>query len=249
MRTKLLIILTLTFFALFSSCKKAPLTVGKTVIESRRLPDFTEVYLNDDISMSLVRSDTCYIVIKTGENIIDNITTDVKNGILTINNTTTLSWIRPYDYELSVTLYYKDISNFIFSSSRNLTTQNQYNDPDNSNNYRFEISGGSGDVDLFLNDCKNFIVLYHSGTSRLNLHGSNHYIQIDKHSYGILDASQLQSKRVDIHNRSVADCYIWATEVINAKISRHGNIYYKGTPSEINCTYGEYAEGKLIPFN
>ena len=247
MRTKLLIILILTFFASFSSCKKAPLTVGKTVVESRSLPDFNEVYLQDDISMSLVRSDTCYIVIKTGENIIDNITTEVNNGRLTICNTTTLDWIRPYDYELSATLYYKDIRNFIFRSSKNLTTQNQYNDPDNDNAYRLEINGGSGDIDLLLNDCKHLIVLYQNGTSRVNLHGSNHYLQIDKHSYGIFDASQLQSKRVDIHNNSVGDCYIWATDVINARISRHGNIYYKGTPSEINCTYGEYAEGKLIP--
>lgn len=249
MRTKLLIILALAFLVPFSSCKKAPLTIGKIVVESRSLPNFNEVCLNDDISMSLVRSDTCYIVITTGENIIGNITTEVNDGRLTISNTTTLNWIRPYNYELSATLYYKDISNFVFSSSKSLTTQNQYNDPENENYYRFEIDGGSGDIDLVLNDCKNFSFLYQYGTSRVNLHGTNQYIQIDKRSYGIFDASGLQSKHVDIHNNSVGDCYIWATEVINARISRHGNIYYKGEPSEIHCEYGEFAEGKLLPLN
>ena len=99
MTRKLLIISALCFLAALSSCKRAPLTIGSIVTQERELPDFTEVHVNDYINITLVRSDTCYIKITTGKNIIDNITTDVNNGILTICNTTTCNWARPYNYE------------------------------------------------------------------------------------------------------------------------------------------------------
>ena len=250
MKNKLLIILILSVFAVFPSCKKAPLTIGKIVTETRALPDFLEVYLNDDISLSLVRSDTCYIEITTGENLIDNITTEVNGNILTIKNTNELSWIRPYNYELHAILYYKDIRNFIFSSSGTLETKNQYNESNHSYLYRFEIDGGSGDLNLLFNNCTQLDFVYKYGTSHVTLHGDNNVLtNIIKKSYGILDAQNLQSQRVDIQSNSPADCYIWATDSINAKINHHGNIYYKGDPENIQVTYGDYAEGKLLHIN
>lgn len=248
MRNKSLIILVLTLFAAFPSCKKAPLSIGKIVTETRELPDFNEVHLNDNISLSLVRSDTCYIIITTGENLIGNITSEVKNNTLTLCNTNILEWIRSYDYELHATLYYKDITKFIFSSSGTLDTKNQYNDPDFNGLYWFEVEGGSGDVDILLNDCQKLHFLYHGGNSIVTMHGSgNKHLEIDKHSYGIIDARDLQTQYVDIINRSVGDCYIWVTDCLKAKIIRFGNIYYKGEPDSISVTYGEYAHGRLIP--
>lgn len=250
MRTKVLIILALTLIATFPSCKKAPLSIGKIVTETRELPNFKEVHLNDDISITLVRSDTCYIEITTGENIIGNIKTEVDGNILTISNTSTLDWIRTYDYELHATLYYKDIRNFIFSSSGTLKTDNQFNAPNSAYLYRFEIDGGSGDLDILVNDCSSFVFAYKFGTSRVTLHGlNNDLIEINKKSYGIFDARNFQAKNVDIQSKSPADCFIWATESINAKINHHGNIYYKGDPENIQVTYSEYAEGKLLPHN
>lgn len=248
MRTKVLIILTLTVFAAFTSCKKAPLTVGKTITETRALADFSEVRLNDNISLSLMRSDTNYIVITTGENILENITTEIDGDVLTISNTTTLNWIRPYDYEIHATLYYKDISNFIFNSSGTLDTKNSYNDPDHEGFYRFEVDGGCGDIDILVNNCPDFRFVYQYGTSHVTLHGenNNHFV-VYKRSYGIFDARNYQAQHVDIQNVSVADCFIWATDIINAEITHHGNIYYKGEPAEISCNYGPFAEGKLLP--
>ena len=248
MKNKLLIILALGCLVAFASCKKAPLTIGKTVVETRVLPDFSEVQINDNINLALVHSDTCYIVITTGENIIDNITSEVRDNKLTISNTSTFDWIRPYDYELHATLYYKDITKLVFSSSGTLETTNQFNDPDNDTMYWLEVDGGSGDIDILVNECKNLHFLYQYGTSRVTMHGiNNDNIHIDKHSYGIFDARDYQAKYVEVHNRSVGDCYIWATDAINAKIDHLGDIYYKGDPENIQITYGEFAKGNLLP--
>lgn len=248
MKHKLLIILTLCFLAPFSSCKKAPLTVGSIVTEIRELPDFTEVHVNDNINISLVRSDTCYIEITTGKNIMDNITAEVNCGVLSICNTTTCNWLRPYDYTLHATLYFKDITNFIFASCGTLNTENNYTGQiAPPNYYRFEIDGGSGDVDLNINNCNDLRIVYQQGTSHLNIHGEdNHNLVIYKRSYGIIDARNYYAETVYATTESASDCFISASERIDATINHLGNIYYKGDPESIQVTYGEFAKGKLI---
>ena len=226
MTRKLLIISALCFLAAFSSCKKAPLTIGPIVSQVRDLHDFTEVYVNDYINLSLVRSDTCYIEITTGKNIIDNITTEVNNGILTICNTTTCNWFRPYEYECRATLYFKDITNF----------------------YRFEIHDGSGDVDLNINNCNDLRVVYHYGTSRLSIHGTNNYgFVIYKRSYGVIDARNYDAEIVHVTTDSPSDCFISANSYIEAVINDLGNIYYKGEPDSTSVTYGAHARGQVLP--
>lgn len=252
MNRKLLIILALCFLASFVSCKRAPLTVGPIVTQVRELPNFSEVYLNDNINLSLVRSDTCYIEITTGKNIIDNITTEVRNGNLTISNTTTCNWIRPYDYELEATLYFKDIKNFEFASSGTLTTKNTYNGAlaEDGDFYRFMVDGGSGDIDLNLNNCKDFRIVYQYGTSRLDIHGTdNSNLVIYKRSYGIIDAAHYDAVLVNITSQSHSDCFINASERINAVINGLGDVYYKGEPDSISVTYGEFAKGRLLPMD
>jgi hypothetical protein len=249
MTRKLLIISALCLLAAFTSCKKAPLTVGPTVFQVRELPDFTEVHVNDYINLSLVRSDTCYFEIKTGKNIIDNITTEIRDGVLTICNTTTCNWIHQYNYECDATLYFKDITNFIFASSGTLVTKNSYTGELPSGDfYRFEIHDGSGDIDLNINNCNDLRVIYHRGTSRLDLHGSNnHNFSIYKRSYGIIDARNYDAETVCVTAESPSDCFISASGYIEAVINDLGNIYYKGEPDSISVTYGKYARGRLIP--
>lgn len=250
MTRKLLIISTLCLLAAFSSCKKAPLTIGPIVTQTRELNNFTEVHVNEYINISLVRSDTCYVEITTGKNIIDNITTEVRGNILTISNTTTLNWIRPYDYQIDVTLYFKDITNFIFASSGTLTTKNNYTGQlTPPNYYRFEVDGGSGDIYLDISNCDDFRVVYKYGVSRLNLRGSdNKFMVIYKRSYGVIDARNYDAETVHVTTSSASDCFISASNYIEATINDLGNIYYKGEPDSVSVTYGPYARGRLLPF-
>ena len=249
MKVKLLIIFTLSVFTTFQSCKKSPLTIGKTITETRALPDFKEVRLNDNINMSLVRSDKNCIKITTGENIIDNITTEVRDSVLTICNTTTFDWTLPYNYELHTTLYYKDIRNFIFNSSGNLDTKNQYNSDDTIKlMYRFEVDGGSGDVDILVNNCPYFYFVYQYGTSYAKIHGTNNkFLKIYKQSYGILDVKDFEAENVNVKNYYVGDCFVNVSDSLSAEIYHFGNVFYKGKPHFINCEYGEFAKGRLLP--
>ena len=251
MKRNLLIITLLCFLATIVSCKKAPLTVGPTVTQTRELSDFKELHVFDNINLTLVRSDTCYIEITTGKNIIDNIITDVHDGLLSIRNITTLNWIRPYDYELRATLYFKDITKLVYSSYGSLTTENNFTGIlGEGQHYQLEIDDAAGDVDLNINNCNNLHVIYGYGTSRVTIHGdNNNYIYIYKNSYGIIDAQNYDAKLVTITNDARSNCYISAQKEIKAQINHLGNIYYKGDPDSIQVTKGPFAKGELLPLN
>lgn len=250
MTRKLLIILILCLLAAFPSCKKGPLSVGPIVSQTRVLDNFSEVRVNEYIHLSLVRSDTCYIEITTGKNIIDNITTEVNNGVLTICNTTSYNWVRPYNYQCEATLYFKDIRNFIFGAYGTLTTQNNYTGTlPPTDFYRFEVDGGSGDIYLNINNCNDFRLVYQYGTSRCDLQGSgNKNLAIYKRSYGIINAQNYEAETVHATSNSASDCYVNASNYIEAIINDIGNIYYKGVPDSISVTYGPHSRGQILPF-
>lgn len=233
--------------ALLSSCKKVPLSVGKTVVQQRELAAFSHLAVNDDINVTLVRSDSCFIEITAGENIIDNILTEVRNDTLIISNDNKINWIRTYDYRIAATLYFSDIRTLTFGSCGELHTKNQFNAYEDTP-YVVKIDGGSGDIFMKFNNCNSLKVNYDYGTSQLNLYGEgNKFLDIYKKSYGLIHAEDYVADSVAITNNSTGDCYVKANKYLYSLIEHLGNVYYKGEP-EIVEEYGEYARGKLIKF-
>lgn len=230
-----------------TSCKKVPLSIGETVIQQRKLGTFSHLAVNDDINVTLVRSDSCFIEITAGENIIDNILTEVRNDTLIISNDNKINWIRTYDYRIAATLYFSDIRTLTFGSCGELHTKNQFNAYEDTP-YVVKIDGGSGDIFMKFNNCNSLKVNYDYGTNQLNLYGEgNKFLDIYKKSYGLIHAEDYVADSVAITNNSTGDCYVKANKYLYSLIEHLGNVYYKGEP-EIVEEYGEYARGKLIKF-
>lgn len=258
MNRKILIIIALTFFAAFSSCKKSPLSIGKTVTQTRQLDHFDTLVIRDDINVILVKSDENRVEITTGENLIDNIETKISDSTLVISNESTMNFIRTYDYKIDVTLYFKDICRVTHSSSGYLKTSNQFNDdttytPHQGDTllihplYELIIDGSCGDIDMEFNDCDRLYVDYKNGTSNVVIHGNdNHNLEIYSKSFGIVDASDYRCDYVKIRSRSSNDCWVNASKYLQSRIDKNGDIYYKGDPEKIVETYGQNANGRLI---
>ena len=123
------------------SCDK--FSNGDVIEKSRQLDEsFQMIELNDDVNVTLIHCDADnpagYIVLKTGENLWDNISTEVMvdtfrllvNGTyikekfnkLVIRNNNTLDFLRPYDYTLEMTVYYDSIISILFNSNGTINT-------------------------------------------------------------------------------------------------------------------------------
>lgn len=215
---------------LLLSCKKAPLRVGERITETRVLDAFSKIVINDDINVTLIKADTNYIEISAGKNLIPNITTETRDGKLTINNENTMNWIRTYDHTIDAKLYFKNLNYITFSGSGQLKSQCQINDTSDKH-IRLCIFHACGDVDLEINDSRSISVDYAQGSSVLRLHGTgNNHIYIGKCSYGVIDITKLGVRKSTVKNYGSGDCYVSPTDTLKAYIYNLGSIYYKGHP-------------------
>ena len=263
MRVKLLIFCILSFITCMISCKKAPLSIGAITTETRQLDFFDKVKIHDNINLTFVKSDTNYVVITTGNNLIDNILTEINaaDSTLTIKNGNALDWLRPYEYQLNVELHFKDINYVYIATSGTVTTENQFNSdtiynpypgdtlPDQLK-YVFEVDGASGNIDIELNNCPYLYFNYEYGTSNVKIRGNNNgFLKIRKRSFGDVNALDYQAERVTVVSNSLADCHVSVGDRLVTRINNIGNIYYrcnKNEPPLIDNRYGPVAKGKLI---
>ena len=127
---------------LLASCNKFSNGEVKTFPPRFLDEPFQIIEMNDNVDVRLRHSnaDTAAgtIVITTGENLYENITTEIEkvkkstshNGFtdtvsynkLVIRNDNTLDFLRPYDYPLETTVYYDTLLELILNSNANLVT-------------------------------------------------------------------------------------------------------------------------------
>ncbi len=227
------------------SCNKIPLSNGKVITENRILPAFDTLCINDNIDITLIKSDSNYIEITTGENLMRNIITEVIDSVFYISNNNGLNCIRGYNVPLEAKIYYNNALACInFSSVGNLRSESTIN---TANNSRFDINliEGSGDIDIELNILHCYIKTFY-GTSKITLKGKADYSHFYHSTFGRIQAEDFTSRFIYVHTESSNDIYINCTDSLCSHINDLGNIYYLGNP-EIESYIAPHARGRLIP--
>lgn len=237
------ILLMVLLMTMMFSCKKSPLTNGDTITETRELSSFSNLYLNDNIDVTLVNSDIFKIEITTGENLMTNIISDVIDDALYIRNENICNWLRSYDYPLEARIYYSgDIKEIIYESVGGLRTEGYLEN--DSTRFMLYVENGAGDIDLKLN-CDSIFINIHEGTNDIKLEGSSNYTYIYQQGFGPVNAANLPSSKMFVNSHTDNNIFIHCTDNLDAKIYNSGNIYYKGQP-EINSYISPDALGRLI---
>jgi len=230
MKKALNVILLACASIVFGSCNK--FSNGEVSTKTRVLNEpFQIIEMCDDVDVILKHSnaDTTAgtILITTGENLYDNISTEIEevkktvthNGLtdtlsfnkLVIRNENTLSFLRPYDYILKMTVYYDTLYELDFNSNANILTDTlrgydywtHFSTNESINNISYDsltanlnlyIYGGSGNYDILTN-CFRLTTHYQHGTSNLTLHGLASRAETfgDYDSHGIIDGFDLEA--------------------------------------------------------
>lgn len=237
----------ITLLLITFSCKKSPLTNGKLITETRTLSSFNELYLHDNIDVTLVRSDIFKIEITTGENLMPNIISDVVDGAIFIKNENTCNWLRSYDCPLEAKIYFSgDITSIYYESVGFLKT-NDYIMDDSTSRFDLQIEDGSGEINLKIN-CKSLYITSNFGTNDIIFEGKADYTCISQRGLGPIKAENFPTKIADVYSYSSNNIYVNGYEKLNSYIYDIGSIYYKGDPI-INSYISPLAKGKLIPID
>ena len=231
--------------ASLTSCEPAPLTNGKPITEFRSFSEpVTALFVYDDIDVTLIESDSCWIEIYTGENLMPLITSVVEDGKLHLRNENIRQWARSYNYPLDIKVYHNKITHINYKSWGDLKSEGLVSQ-DTINDFNLIVEHGSGHIDLTLN-CKNLKVQSNDGTAKITVAGTADYAYLWHNARNNIYATDLIARTAEANIHYEGSIYVNCTDILTAKVHNFGNIYYKGEPKELNIYENPQQKGKVI---
>ena len=242
-----------------TSCQKidALFNNGEPITEYRSVDQqFTVVSMFNNVNVKLVQDHHPHLELTCPKNLIEKITTEVKNDTLVIRNENDFNWLRNYDYSIDLTVYYDSLRSINYCSIAELRSLDSIIgmkaqsidsteigiDTIMTNNFILRILEGSGDINLTFN-CNILKTVFNNGTSKVILKGYAGYAEHYLKSYGVIHAEDLNSNIIQVMSHSTNDAYVWAQSTLYAYLYNIGNVYYKGHPwIEADCK----SDGRVI---
>jgi len=214
---------------------------GPITRQIRNISGFSQVELNDNVSIILTKDTIGTVVVEAGRNLLGGIKTNVDNGSLIISNTNTCNWLRDYSKPINVYIPAGNFWRISYNGSGNISTA----DTVKQDSLTIEVWGGCGTIDLTVNIWKGNFSL-NMGTVDFHLRGISAITAVYTSGYGLYDGKNLMTGYTYITCDGSNDCYVKAKNYLDATIGSIGNIYYTGDPAGMKETIR--GEGKIIPF-
>lgn len=244
----------------FGSCNK--FSNGGEITRQRIVEPFQMVEMCDNVDVMLKHCDELNpagtIFITTGENLMEGIRTEIEEftttvlhdditdtlhfNKLVISNGNSMSYLRPYDYKLEMTVYYDTLFELIFNSNATITTDTlrgydywtNFTDDDDTTlittdslrpNLLLDIYGGSGDFTILTN-CFRLMTQYQHGTSKVTLQGFAERAETygDYDCHGIIDGKNLEANEYHMVTSHGTNTII--AKAFNQIIALNDNIGY-----------------------
>lgn len=197
---------------------------GKVTTENRAVNDFRSVVLAGVGDMTIMQSDSESLTITAEDNLIPLITSEVKNGVLTVGvkpglAETSILPTQPIKYELHV----KNLDSLELSGAGNITAPAL-----KTENLKLD-SSGAGAITLNQLDLKNLIATL-SGAGALKVNGQGDSQSITLSGLGAYEAGDFKTKTASVNISGAGGATVWATDALDGKISGAGGISYYGSP-------------------
>ena len=203
-----------------NGCSKEPVSgSGEVVTRTREVPEFDRVLLKGSGRVTLVRGEAQKVEIKTDENILPLVQTEVKGDLLEISHKNYN--LRPTTLEIQLSM--KRLRGVTISGSGDVTGQSAFE----ADEFRAEING-SGDMDLAVVASRLATVINGSGSMALTGKAAEHQATIN--GSGGIRAFGLESEKASISIAGSGDCSLCASESLTANISGSGDVIYTGSP-------------------
>lgn len=238
------------FLLFFISCKKENSKDcfkpnGKEVTEVRTPGSFTSIELNDKIELNISYGPETKVEVTSGKNIIKNIVTEVKDGILKIANNNKCNFVRGYKRKTTVNVTMPYIYSVLNNSVSKIEIKEGFEQ--DSVRIRAESSG-----DIHLNGKFYFINSHSNGNGDIYLEGSCTKLFVFTNGTNFLNAGNLDvSDYAYVITLGIGDCHVNAEHLnqLDYLIIGEGNVYYKGIPKSLTGSFDPAAKGKILQEN
>lgn len=228
---------------LLSSCAKENLgdcfkSTGKDVTEKRMLPAFNKLRIDDEINVFLAESNEHSVEVTAGENLQDFIITEVKDGLLYIENDNRCNWVRSYKREINVVVSSIEINEITYYGSGELRCLQRLSPA----KFLLNAWEASGNIDLDL-ECDDVELKLHTGPADLNCKGSGKALVAYNNGLGNLDSRNFKATDVLAVVANSGSLTVFSDSLLDANIEGNGNIFYLGSPQ---ISLKQFGKGQLI---
>ena len=211
------------FFALLF-CVQTMASQKKDSSQNRNVNDFSAIKVSSGIDLYLTQGNNEEVIVKADTDIIDNIITKVKNGVLHIYFEKNMHWVWTKSRQAFVT--FDDLEALTVSAGSDVYSKNSFE----LESLKLDVSSGS---DIKLEDLSaGKIMLETSSGSDAKLSGDVEFFKASASSGSDIDARDLKSRSCEVRVSSGSDAIVYVTERLDASASSGGDIRYKGSPRE-----------------
>jgi hypothetical protein len=192
---------------------------GNVISESRQVAEFNKIHLKGAGKVFLTKGEKPSVEIKTDDNILPVIKTEVTDGKLVILHKN----YNPRPTTLSYFIIVNDLKGVAVSGSADVTSESRFV----SDNFSADISG-SGDMRLELEVDR--LESEISGSGSMHFSGKTDFLDASITGAGNIRAFDMEAKNVSLKITGSGNCEVNASETLNVKITGSGDIKYKGSP-------------------
>lgn len=226
---KLLSILTLALIGVSSLA--APANEKDTGKRDRKTEPFHGIKVSTGIDLYLTQGNAEKITVEADEDIIDNLKTEVHDGILQIYMEKNFNW--RWNVERKVYVTFRKLDMLTANSGSDVESQGLLQ----VKNLKIDASSGS-DIELEINADR--LTVSTSSGSDTDLKGTAGYMEASSSSGSDLNAEDLKTKVCEVSASSGSDATVYVTERIKARASSGADIRYHGNPpvKDINESSG-----------
>lgn len=183
----------------------------------------TETFKNLKIScqcdVELIHSDTTQVIITADENLQPYFLVEQHNGELLVHNTDKISFLK--SNHCKVVIQMASIDKLEISGVGNISCGNQLT----ADTLDLNVSG-VGNIHLNLLVSK--LMMRNKSVGNLQITGSGNIADVNNSSVGDMNMKDFHTKQMTIHNSSVGNASVYASEEITIEHSGIGNFSYSG---------------------
>ncbi len=213
---------------------------GAEVNKERNLSNFNTIELDDNFKVFLIQDTINKINIITGENLVNNIKSDIVDSILILKDENKCRWLRSYDVKKEVYIHFKNINYLLINKECDVFG----NDTLFINDFEIINWGDISSVNLKLH-CNNFRFTMHAGTGTFKFSGITENEFLYFHGNGSVFAGDLRSSYCDVASKFTGDIEVNTDNTLIVSLYSSGNVIYYGNPTNIKLKI-KYYSGELI---
>ena len=206
---------------------------------------FHTIYVEKGVGLVVKEGTEYKVEVRTGENLIDNISVEFKNDGLFLKDNSSCNWVRDYGQ----TIVYVTTPTLDFLNITSRTEQDIDSDGVLTHGIvrlnALDLGPGAGTNDFHIQVNNSQLVIENNNVSRYYISGQTDEALLNFYEgNGRIEAENLTAQNIKVFHRGYNDMKVRPIQKITGKIVSTGNIILKNNPDEVDVE--ELYQGKLI---